>query len=228
MADHARSYKIALIQSGSSPPAADRAANDPAGSRPLVTWVLAILCTVVAMATLIRPELRAFVGHTANNEFLGLISSPFVHGFSRTSTLPHLAGNLVLLLSVGRWLEQRIGTGTFLMVSVGAYVAFIVIQSFAGFEVNGVSVIIWAFAPPLVAVHWHAGWKSIEKVRVFVMCFLMWVAIPVAMTSIPIAAGYDGGLLSAFMIANLFHLLATLIGALFAVFLTSPARARQK
>jgi len=144
-----------------------------------------------------------------------MITSPFVHGFSRTSMLPHLFGNLILLLIVGRHLEQRVGSYRFLLVTICALLAYGFIQILANYDVNGASVFIWAYAPPCAVAAW--GKRQHAESRTIGVLVVMWVLIPLAMTAVPFAYGFQGNILNAFLIANTFHISASLVGTVFAI-----------
>lgn len=142
--------------------------------------------------------------------------------------IPHLVGNLLLLGYAGSRVERSIGPLRFTALTLAALVAYALIQVRWTFDVNGASVFIWAYAPPLAVHDAPAGrWcpKSVPAPTLFVL-FVMWVAVPLLMTTVPYSFGWSGSLPGAFLVANTFHLSATTVGLAGAVFCHARLRER--
>lgn len=171
---------------------------------------MAGLCTLASMAVLL-PIPRLELGNDSTHFVVRLLTAPFVHGFGVVSTLPHLAGNLFLLLFVGSAAERLLGTGRFALLTAASLSAYAVIQIAFGLEVNGASVFIWGYAP-IFAAGYRSDGRSTSTGPARGVLFLMWVVIPILMTAVPYTFGWSGSLLSAFVVANAFHLSATAVG----------------
>jgi len=179
-------------------------------SAPSVTRLLAGLCTVVSVLTLV-PRLRAEFGKDATDPVVRMLTAPFVHGFSPASTIPHLAGNLVLLLSAGSAVERALGSRRFALLTGAALLGYVAVQLIGHFGVNGASVFIWAYAPAL-AVRYASGDRSTRTEATVAVLVVMWIIVPVLMTAVPYTFGWSGSVLGAFLVANTFHLSATAVG----------------
>jgi len=182
-----------------------------------LTVALAWGCLLASLPLLLVPSLREVLGNEAPLPLVRLLTSPFVHGFSTTSLLPHLAGNLVLLWYAGSRVERALGTGRFALLTVGALGAYGAIQTIWALDVNGASVFVWAYAPALAVEHrsdprTEHGPFGDDATATPIVLTVMWVVVPLAMTTVPYAFGWSGGFVPAFLLANTFHLSATAVG----------------
>lgn len=182
-----------------------------------LTVVLASGCLLASLPLLLIPSLRETVGNGASLALVRLLTSPFVHGFSTASLVPHLAGNLVLLWYAGSRVERALGTGRFALLTLGALGAYGAIQALWALDVNGASVFVWAYAPPLAVAHRshllrEHGSAGDDATATPIVLTVMWVVVPIAMTTVPYAFGWSGGFVRAFLVANTFHLSATAVG----------------
>jgi len=179
-----------------------------------VTWLLAGACLALSGLTLF-PGLSDRLGDAAANPVVRLLTAPFVHGFSPGSLLPHLAGNLLLLTYAGSRVEPALGSRRFALLTGGALAAYAMIQWVRPFEVQGASVFIWAYGPPLAVMDLsrrHRRGKPVPPPTRVVLA-VMWVVVPLLMTTVPYAFGWSGSVVGAFLVANTFHLSATAVGA---------------
>lgn len=140
-------------------------------------------------------------------------SAPFVHGFGVGSAVPHLVGNLFLLLLSGRTIEPVLGSLRFVGLTLAALGVYVAVQCVAHLEVNGASVFIWAYGPPLAVLLRRGEAQPAARVRrlTFVLV-VMWAIVPVLMTAVPYGSGWRGSLVGAFLVANTFHISATAVG----------------
>lgn len=178
-----------------------------------VTSILAGLCILASILTLI-PALAERLGNEAPDPLVRLLSAPFVHGFSPRSMVPHLIGNLLLLGYAGSGVEKSLGSLRFTVLTLAALMTYATIQALWDFDVNGASVFIWAYGPLLAVRDAPTGrWcpRSVPTPTLVVL-FVMWIAVPLLMTSIPYSFGWTGSLPAAFLVANTFHLSATTVG----------------
>jgi len=198
-----------------------------------LTLVLIGGCLVVSLPLLLVPSLRGTIGTRASQPLVALLTSPFVHGFSTTSLLPHLIGNLVLLWHAGSRVETALGTLRFALLTFAALGAYAVIRMIitvelsGTVEVNGASVFIWAYAPPLAVLYRsRSPQRGFDSRRTLpergpdggdtfatpMVLAVMWLIVPVLMTTVPYSFGWSGGLVGAFLMANTFHIGATVVG----------------
>lgn len=79
------------------------------------------------------------------------------------------------------------------------------------------TVFVWAYAPPLAVLHR----SSLRTDQVFaggdtcatpIVVTVMWVVVPLLMAAVPYAFGWSAGIVGAFLVANTFHISATVVG----------------
>lgn len=185
---------------------------------PYVTYSFLALCCVITLPTLAFPSLYGYLGGAAPWRFPW---QPFTavleHGWPGFPGSVHLALNAFLMLECGRPCERLLGSGPFLILGIASVMANAVAQYLAG-GVNGSSLVIWAWGPPLfVALRWAkrrdpraTGSPAYGRIRAVLV--VMYVAIVVAMGLLPYLAGWRGNPLQALLTGNLFHLVATGVG----------------
>lgn len=190
--------------------------------RPLVTYGILGLCLLITIPTLIRPELYAVFGGVEPRRYpWQLFTAAFEHGWPGFHGSIHLALNAFLILECGRPCERLLGSPRFLALCLLSLGANAVAQLLVG-GVNGSSLLIWAWGPPLFVALRAARRASPEVARdpvhgrLLAILLLIYVAIPLAMTLVPYAAGWRGNPVVGFLRANVFHLVATAVGAGFA------------
>lgn len=178
------------------------------------TLALAGLCTLATAATLV-PGAGIALGDHASDAVIRLLTAPFVHGLTDAWAIPHLIGNLLLLLYAGSRVEAVLGTARFSLLTGAALTAYAMIQLAWNYEVNGASVFIWAYGPPLAVLDTPFGSRCPRSIPrpTLVVLSVMWLAVPLLMTSVPYAYGWSGSFLGAFVVANAFHFGATAVGA---------------
>lgn len=151
-----------------------------------------------------------------------LFTAAFEHGWPGFHGSIHLALNAFLILECGRPCERLLGSARFLTLCLLSLGANAVAQQLVG-GVNGSSLLIWAWGPPLFVALRSARQASPDVAndpvhgRLQAILLLIYVAIPLAMTLVPYAAGWRGNPVVGFFRANVFHLVATAVGAGFAV-----------
>lgn len=180
-------------------------------------WATETLTALCVSATLLAyaPGIPFRLGQAATNDVVRMMSAPFVHGFTVGSAILHLVGNVVLLLVAGRAIEPVLGSLRLVALTLAALAVYAVIQALAHFEVNGASVFIWAYGPPLALLGRRGEARSGgTDPRVIVVLAVMWAIVPVLMTAVPYASGWHGSLVGAFLVANTFHISATAVGGL--------------
>ncbi len=189
--------------------------------RPWVTWIFLLMVTGVSVAALLNGDVeRLFRGTSPRWHAWQPFTAAFVHGWGGASGWVHLPLNVLLILRAGPYTERLLGSSRFLLLIVLSIVVnALVIASTAG--VNGASIVIWAWGPPLAwALHVArrkepgavAGpmYQDLRWLLVFVYGILM-----VGMAGVPYLFGWRGNPAVAFFRANLFHLVAMAVGAAF-------------
>jgi membrane associated rhomboid family serine protease len=124
---------------------------------------------------------------------------------------------MVLLGYAGSRVERALGTLRFFLLTIAALGAYAVILTVSKAEVNGASVFVWAYAPPLAALHRYRrltdrGSDGGDTGATPIVLAVMWVFVPVLMTTVPYGFGWSGGVVGAFVMANTFHISATVVG----------------
>lgn len=185
-----------------------------------MTWIFLALCAGVSVPSFFAPELRdALSGIAPRRHPWQPLTAAFVHGWPGFPGAIHLALNAFLILEAGRPCERLLGSPRFLALSLASLLANAwVVHLTAG--VNGSSLVIWAWGPPLLAAH-RAGGRRLadagDPERIGGILAILFLAVPLAMTAVPYLAGWRGNPVIAFARANVFHGIAVAVGAGFAV-----------
>jgi membrane associated rhomboid family serine protease len=192
--------------------------------RPVVTYAFLAACWLVTVASTIEPRLYDVLGGVRPRRHVWqLFTAVFEHGGVGFPGLVHLLLNTFLILECGRPCERLLGSFRFAASSVMAMMANAVALHLTE-GVNGSSLIIWAWGPPLWwALRWArhvdaaasamAGIQRIQQILV-----LMYGVLVVVMGFLPYAAGWRGNPLVALAMGNLFHAVATATGVVVAWF----------
>lgn len=203
-----------------------------ASGRPGVTYTFLALCLAVTLATILDPELyRVFGGVAPRRHWWQPFTAVFEHGWPHFHGSIHLALNLFLILEAGRPCERLLGSARFLLLTLLATAANAITISLTQ-GVNGSSLVIWAWGPPLFLAMRHAKLRNPDVTRteayrriVRVLVIMYAVVIP-AMAVLPYLAGWRGNPLVSLVRANLFHLVATAVGAAVALFFAGAIERR--
>lgn len=183
---------------------------------PFVTSVLAGSMLLVSLATLVAPDLGGALGGVGPlRSPWQLLTSVFVHGWPGLPALPHLAGNLALILIVGVAAERLLGSARYLALTALAVAAYAAIRVLSGVEVNGSSVFIWAYAPVVyLGLRRSAGGEVGGRAReaLWGALVVMWGVVTVGMGALGVAGGL--GPPRAMVLGNLYHIGGTLAGLL--------------
>jgi membrane associated rhomboid family serine protease len=206
-------------------PLLDRFYDRASGNAVPVTYAylgLSVAATVVAMA---RPDLEAALDGIAPREHAWQpLTAAFLHGWPGVPRWLHLVVNGFLMLRLGPYCERLLGSGRFLLLSVLALAANAAVLTRTD-GVNGSSLVMWAWGPPLffaLATARRADptspegpiYRDVQWVLV-----LFYAVVIVLMAIVPYVYGWRGTLLAALARGNLFHLIATAIGIVFALVL---------
>jgi membrane associated rhomboid family serine protease len=192
-----------------------------AGRAP-VTWVFLGACVLLTGATLVEPALAGVVGGIGQREHAWqLVTSVFVHGGPGFPAALHLALDAFLIVACGPPCERLLGSGRFLLLSLAAMGANALAQALTG-GVNGSSLVIWAWGPPLAgALRASRGARDpadeASAARLRLVLVLMYAVIVLAMGTLPYLQGWRGDPLTALLRANRFHLVATAVGVVAAL-----------
>jgi len=201
---------------------------------PVVTWTFLALCVGVTVPSMVFPSLYGVFGGIGPGgepavHFWQPFTAVFEHGWPGFPAPIHLALNAFLILECGRPTERLLGSGRFLVLCVASAGANAVAQLLTE-GVNGSSLVIWSWGPPLAlalvrgSVRARGGGEerlaarlgsSGERLRGVLV--VMYVVVTGAMTVLPYAAGWRGDPLSAFVLGNRYHLVATGVGVVFAL-----------
>jgi len=189
------------------------------GGRPVVSLTFLALCVVVTVASLLFPSLERLLGGIGERRHLW---QPFTavleHGWPGFPALLHLALNAFLILECGRPCERLLGSGRFLVLCLASAAANAALQVLTE-GVNGSSLVIWAWGPPLlVALLWARrrgrGEGDGARTRIRGVLIVMYVVVTAFMSLLPYASGWRGDPLRAFLLGNRYHLTATAAGVL--------------
>jgi membrane associated rhomboid family serine protease len=207
-----------------------RALHAPGVSKALVTYSFLTLCVLVTVPSLFLPELyNVFGGIHPRQHWWQPFTASFEHGWPGFHGSVHLALNAFLILECGRPCERLLGRGRFLLLGLLALAANAGAVTLTE-GVNGSSLVIWAWGPPLFLAlaetkRREPGVTSSHSYRrLRGILVLMYGVIVLAMGIVPYAAGWRGNPLNALFVGNLFHLVATAVGIAFTLATASYIR----
>ena len=187
--------------------------------KPVVVYAFLVLSYAVTVPALFLPDISEVLGGIEPRHYpWQRFTAVFVHGWPGFPALVHLGLNTFLMLECGRPCERLLGSGRFLVLSVAALAASAAIMSL-GDGVNGSSLVIWAWGPPLFVALRAAGRGAGDPgaARIRAILVVMYGVVTLAMTLIPYAAGWRGNPLTAFLLGNQYHLVATAVGVVAAL-----------
>lgn len=189
-----------------------------------VTAALGAGMLVVSVPTALRPGLYAWIGGIAPlNHPWQPVTAAFAHGFVGVPVWVHLGGNL-MLLGVSGWIaEPVLGSLRFACVTAVAIFCFALIHALGPVDGHGASSFIYAYGPTLLAARLYARRSGAPSALAFTrpapgLLVLTWAVVPLLMALVPYVAGWRGGVLESFVLANSFHfsgLAAGIAGAWF-------------
>jgi len=180
------------------------------------------LCVAVTVGSLLFPSLGSLLGGIGERRH---VWQPFTavleHGWPGFPALLHLALNAFLILECGRPCERLLGSGRFLALCLASTAVNAALQVLTE-GVNGSSLVIWAWGPPLLlALLWarrrgsSGGGAARDRIRGVLI--VMYLVITLFMSLLPYASGWRGDPLRAFLLGNRYHLAATGVGVLAAL-----------
>lgn len=189
--------------------------------RPYVSYGFLSLSLAITIPTLIQPELYDVFGGLEPRRYpWQIFTAVFEHGWPGFHGSIHLALNAFLILECGRPCERLLGWRPFLTLSVAAAAANAGTQLLTE-AVNGSSLGIWAWGPPLylalrrVARRNPAVRETVHYERIRMVLILMYVVVVIAMGAIPYLSGRRGNPILALAMGNLYHLVAAGVGLAF-------------
>ena len=185
---------------------------------------------LVTVPSLFAPSLYGvFGGAGPHDQPWQVVTSVFEHGFPGFgfAGFLHLALSVYLILECGRPCERLLGSPRFALVSLVALTANAAAQFLTGGVngtegVHGASLVILAWGPTLFIALLHARRSNPstcfrpEYRRLRRILILMYVVLPLLTPVLPYSAGWDGPYVHAFVLSNLYHMVATAVGLGFA------------
>lgn len=199
---------------------------------PWVTYGFVTLCYLVTVPALLHPPVGTLLGGLEPRRHAWQpFTAVLVHGWPGFPGVIHLGLNTILMLWCGRPCERLLGAerfATLVLLSVAANGAA---QLLLG-GVNGSSLVIWAWGPPVLVAMLRARHVDPQVVRspawarLRDVLALMYGVIVIAMGALPYLAGWRGNPLMALLMGNQFHLVATGVGAIGAWLWRDRIRAR--
>jgi membrane associated rhomboid family serine protease len=213
--------------------ALDALYDSRAAGRPYVTYGFLALCLLVTLPTLLYPRLYdVFGGIEPRLHPWQLFTAAFEHGWPGFHGSVHLALNVFLILECGRPAERLLGHGRFLLLGALSLLANAAAQAFTE-GVNGSSLVIWSWGPPLfLALAWAKGLdpgvaRAVPAYgRIRAVLILMYGVIVAVMGVLPYAFGAHMNPLVALLRGNLYHLVATGVGVLFTLATSGSVKRR--
>ncbi|HSR50875.1 MAG TPA: rhomboid family intramembrane serine protease [Acidobacteriota bacterium] len=199
---------------------------------PVVTYGFLGLCLLITIPTLFFPGLyEIFGGVEPRRHCWQVFTAAFEHGWPGFHGSIHLALNTFLILECGRPCERLLGSRRFLVLGLLSLAANALVLALTE-GANGSSMVIWSWGPPLfAALLWSrrqdpSAAGSAASQRIVGILVVMYAVITLVMGLLPYLFGWRGNPLVALFRANIFHLTATAVGALFT--LASAGHIRQR
>jgi membrane associated rhomboid family serine protease len=120
--------------------------------KPIVTYFIAIVSAVITLATIIFPDLYyVFGGLEGKISVFKIFSLPFQHGFDRITAIALLAMLLFFWISIASFVEKIMGPERFTYLVTSVIAACGVVQFFTGQPGHGLSPLVFAMIPVLLA-----------------------------------------------------------------------------
>lgn len=149
---------------------------------PPVTASLALSCLLVSVPLLIWPNLYAFLGWSGpiQGHYWKILTSSFAHGVPGSAVvapLPHLLGNLAIILTFGLLCERTLGSGRFFILTSATLLTHTIwkCMTVGG---NGASGTVWGylvFAVPLLFWDWRDRKGGVFRDLRFLSLILLFV-----------------------------------------------------
>jgi membrane associated rhomboid family serine protease len=184
---------------------------------PWVSYSFLALAALVTLLSMAVPAVeRVMSGLPPVEHSWQPFTAAFMHGWPGFPAPVHLALNAFLIIECGRPCERLLGSPRFLGLSLAALGANAAFQSLVG-GVNGSSLVIWAWGPPLfaalrIAPPTRIGPDSGARVRIRGVLIIMYVVVTLLMGATPYIGGWRGDPFRALVLGNQFHLVATAVG----------------
>lgn len=201
---------------------------------PVVTRTYLLACAAVELTAFVAPALHARLeGVGPDREPWQYFTAVFVHGWPGVPSLIHFGLNAVLICACGAPCERLLGSARFLLISIASAGGNVLLQSVTE-GINGASMVIWSWGPPLCMALVEARRMSADVLRtpaatrITGVLVIMYIAVTLGMTVIPYAGGWSGNLFVATWLGNRYHATATAIGVLFALAFRRTIRHRIK
>jgi membrane associated rhomboid family serine protease len=120
--------------------------------KPIITYFIAIVSAVITLATIIFPDLYyVFGGLEGKISVFKIFSLPFQHGFDRITAIALLAMLLFFWISIASFVEKIMGPERFTYLVTSVIAACGVVQFFTGQPGHGLSPLVFAMIPVLLA-----------------------------------------------------------------------------
>ena len=194
-------------------------------------WLVLAVCAVLAsLAVYVWPWLRHVLTASPPHRYpWWFVTALFVHVDRNVIPLYlHLVTNVAVIVVFGREAERRLGSARLLVLVVSAVAAQLAASRAMGSYGDGTSGIAWALVPPALAgLVVHARQRGIGVLRsarwwiAVVLLLWIWGVVTIASLNMQLHS------------TNVWHLVATLVGAVFVLVwrhrlfaLDSPARGR--
>ena len=188
-----------------------------------VTSLFIASCLLISIpAVFITEYFNLFTGTKPHTFFWQKFTMVFLHGekLIPVSILIHLLFNLFLLITCGTQVEKLLGFKKFILLTLTAWVTYILTQYISGLWINGASGIIWAYSPfLLIPIRWAKtnNLYSEKASQNKILLIIMWVMLTVVMGFVPFLFNPNHHLVYTFIFGNLFHAIATLTGFVYFV-----------
>ena len=185
-----------------------------------VSYILTFCICVITISCVVIPQLKALYGLDGNIavNYLIRLTIPFQHGFDDITAIIHLLINLILLWFLGTYLEKIIGSFRFLFISGLSCLLFVVSQRYILSLGQGFTPIIMTYAGVILVIISQS--KYIKTRSIFEDYYrtligievVLWVALPIVMTFIPLYYDSNSSLISAIFLGNIYHVIGGLFG----------------
>lgn len=177
--------------------------------------IFAAGCILVSVPTYFYPELYDVFGGEKLVYYPWQLVTHFLQHGSYMGPLPlllHLICNLMVVMTFGVISEKVLGAKRFFIIIIASLFIAQFFRLTLGVWGNGASSITWAFGPIAFLCILNMNRKDRAKLLkdfMFYVCIFIFLVIWVLITAVNIANGW--------FYSNLFHLIATIVGIVFAL-----------
>ncbi len=188
--------------------------------KPVISFILASCMVIITVLCILIPQLKSLYGVSDGPaiNYMIRLTVPFQHGFDDLSAGIHLGINLVFMWIFGTFLEKVIGSFRYLVITLIAYLLYIIFHRVLLLLGNGFTPIILAYSGVILVV--LSEGKYVKTRSVFEdyyktlrgVLMAVWIILPFVMAFVPMYFDSGDNLLMQAFYGNIVHVVAGISG----------------